>query len=473
MFKAIRLNTGSEYQFRVKAKNRYGVGPPITSAAVVAAYPFKVPGPPGLVNGHEYEFRVIAENAAGVSAPSVSSPFYKATDGLYKPGTPCNPRILDTTKSSITVAWNKPVYDGGSDITGYIVETCIPSEKEEEEEWTIVTPKEGLIATSFTIINLKENQEYKINISAVNSEGIGDAASVPDNTKAEDRLLPPEMDLDAELRKVVSLRACCSLRLFVPIRGRPAPQAKWTKGDGEPIERATIDSTTSYTSLVIENVNRFDSGKYNLTIENILAENEYGIGLPIETGESIKVSEKPQPPGKVTLKDVTKNSVTLSWEKPEHDGGSRVGCYVVEIQPKGVDKWTQAVIVKETEATISGLNAGEEYMFRVAARNEKGTSDPRQIGVPVIVKDLVIAPVAKLLFNTFSVLAGEDLTVEVPYVARPKAAVSWVKDGQPLKRTTRVNFGTTGLEPGMEYEYRVYAENIVGIGKVSKVSEGH
>lgn len=590
-YKVTKLLKGNEYIFRVMAVNKYGLGESLDSEPVIADNPYVVPDPPenpevtaitkdsmvvmwqapkndggtpitnynverkdriglrwvkcnkrkvkdlqfkatGLVVGHEYEFRVNAENAAGVSAPSAASPFYKATDALYKPGPPCNPRILDTTNSSVTVAWNKPAYDGGSDVTGYIVETCLPSEKEEDEEWTIVTPKEGLLGTSFTITNLKENQEYKINISAVNCEGVGEAASVPGNPKAEDRLLPPEMDLDADLRKVVSLRACCSLRLFVPIRGRPAPQAKWTKGDGEPVERATIDTTSSYTLLVIENVNRFDSGKYNLTVENssgsktvtvqvrvldtpsaplnlkitsvtneavtltwdppmndggvkiknyivekrestrkayatvnanchsttftvaqllegcnyyfrVLAENEYGIGLPIETGESIKVSEKPQPPGKITLKDVTKNSVTLSWEKPEHDGGSRVGCYVVEIQPKGVEKWTQALIVKETEATISGLNAGEEYMFRVAARNEKGTSDPRQIGVPVIVKDLVIAPVAKMLFNTFSVLAGEDLTVEVPYAARPKAAVSWVKDGQPLKRTTRVNFAAT------------------------------
>uniref|UniRef100_A0A8C5DVR8 Titin n=1 Tax=Gouania willdenowi TaxID=441366 RepID=A0A8C5DVR8_GOUWI len=486
----------------------------------------------GLLVGHEYKFRISAENAAGLSAPSVSSPFYKATDELFKPGPPCNPRVLDTTKSSITVAWNRPTYDGGSEVTGYLVETCVPSLKAEEEEWTIVSPKEGLRATSFTILNLKENQEYKINISAINSEGIGYPGYVPDNAKAEDRLIPPEMDLDAELRKMISLRACCSLRLFVPIRGRPTPQARWTKDNGEPVERATIDSTSSYTLLVIENVNRFDSGKYNLTIENssgsktatvqvkvldtpsapqnlkissvtneaviltwdppvnnggvnvknyivekrestrkayatvnanchqttfkvdqllegcnyyfrVLAENEYGIGLPIETGESVKVSQKPQPPGTITLKDVTKNSVTLSWEKPEHDGGSRVGCYIVEVLHKGAEKWAQAVIVKETEATITGLNAGEEYMFRVAARNEKGTSDPRQIGVPVIVKDLVVAPVAKMLFNTFSVLAGEDLTVDVPYVARPKAAVSWVKDGQPLKRTTRVNFSST------------------------------
>lgn len=590
-YKVTKLLKGNEYIFRVMAVNKYGIGESLESQPTIADNPYVIPDPPenaevtaitkdsmvvmwqapksdggtpittyhierkdrmglrwvkcnkrkvkdlqfkatGLVVGHEYEFRIIAENAAGLSVPSVSSPFYKATDGLYKPEAPCNPRILDTTKSSITVAWNKPAFDGGCEIMGYIVETCIPSEKKEEEEWTIVTPKEGLPATSFTIVNLKENQEYKIHISAVNSEGIGEAASVPGNPKAEDRLLPPEIDLDAELRSVVRLRACCSLRLFVPIRGRPPPQVKWTKGDGEPVERAIIDSTTSYTSLIIENVNRFDSGKYNLTVENssgsktvtvqvrvldtpsapqnlkitavtkdavtltwdppvndggvkiknyvvekrestrkayatvnalcyqttftvdqllegcnyyfrVLAENEYGIGLPIETGESVKVSEKPQPPGKITLKDVTKNSVTLSWEKPEHDGGSRVGCYVVEILPKGADKWTQALIVKETEATISGLNAGEEYMFRVAARNEKGTSDPRQIGVPVIVKDLVIAPAVKMLFNTFTVLAGEDLKVEVPYIARPKATVSWVKDGLPLKRTSRVNFGAT------------------------------
>lgn len=590
-YKVTKLLKGNEYIFRIMATNKYGLGEPLESEPTIADNPYRIPDPPenpevtvitkdsmvvmwqepksdggtpitnfnierkdrvglrwvkcnkrkvkdlqfkttGLVPGHEYEFRITAENAAGVSAPSVSSPFYKATDALYKPGPPCNPRVLDTTKSSITVAWNKPSYDGGSDISGYIVETCMPCEKEEEEEWTIVTPKDGLLATSFTIIDLKENQEYKINISAINSEGLGEAVSVPGNPKAENRLLPPEIDLDIELRKVVCLRACCSLRLFVPIRGRPPPQVKWTKDDGEHLDRATIDSTPSYTLLVIENVNRFDSGKYNLTVENssgsktatvqvrvldtpsapqnlkitavtneavtltwdppmndggvkiknyivekrestrkayatvnanchnttfivdqllegcnyyfrVLAENEYGIGLPIESIESVKVSEKPQPPGKITLKDVTKNSVTLTWERPEHDGGSRVGCYVVEIQPKGVDKWTQALIVKETEATINGLNAGEEYMFRVAARNEKGTSDPRQIGVPVIVKDLVIAPVAKMLFNTFTVLCGEDLTVEIPFFARPKAAISWVKDGQPLKRTTRVNFDAT------------------------------
>lgn len=588
-YQVTKLLKGNEYIFRVMAVNKYGVGEALESDPTIADNPYVPPDPPqmpeitavtkdsmvlcwgapannggseitnysierrdriglrwvkcnkrkvtdlhfkvtGLVPGHEYEFRVFAENVAGVSAPSPSCPYTKATDTLFKPGPPGNPRILDTSSSSITLAWNKPLYDGGSEITGYIVETCIPGT--EEEEWTIVSPKEGVKATSFTITALKENQEYKINISAVNSEGIGEAASVPGSPKAEERLLPPEIDLDADLRKVVNIRACNTLRLFVPIRGRPTPEAKWSRENDEPLDRATIESTSSFTSLVVGNVNRFDSGKYILTVENssgsksvsvavrvldtpgapqnlqisnvtkesvsliwdpplndggtkiknfivekreatrkayatvnanchkttwtvdqlqegcnyyfrILAENEYGIGLPIETSESVKVSEKPLPPRKITLQDVTKTSVTLSWEKPEHDGGSRVVAYVVEMQSKGSEKWTQAMIVKVPEAIISGLTPGEEYMFRVSARNEKGTSDPRQIGVPVIAKDLVIAPSAKLLFTTFSVLAGEDLTIDIPYIARPKAAVSWMKDATPLKQTSRVNFSST------------------------------
>ncbi|NXJ59749.1 TITIN protein, partial [Rostratula benghalensis] len=51
------------------------------------------------------------------------------------------------------------------------------------------------------------------------------------------------------------------------IRGRPTPDVKWDKVEGEIREAAIIDTTSSFTSLVLDNVNRFDTGKYTLTLE--------------------------------------------------------------------------------------------------------------------------------------------------------------------------------------------------------------
>ena len=44
------------------------------------------------------------------------------------PGAPGAPRGLDTSEDSITLSWQRPRHDGGSIITGYVLEKRIPGE---------------------------------------------------------------------------------------------------------------------------------------------------------------------------------------------------------------------------------------------------------------------------------------------------------------------------------------------------------
>uniref|UniRef100_A0A8B9LRH7 Titin n=1 Tax=Astyanax mexicanus TaxID=7994 RepID=A0A8B9LRH7_ASTMX len=584
--KITKLLPGNEYIFRVIPVNKYGIGEPLESDPVIAANPFVAPGPPtdvevsnitkdsmvvtwerpssdggnpisgyviekrdkegvrwtrcnkrvvselrfrvtGLLENRSYEFRVSAENAAGVGKPSAATVYYKALDPIFRPGPPNNPKVIDISRTSVVLQWGKPIYDGGCEIQGYVVEAC----EGISDEWTTCTPPSGITETRFEVKKLLEKHEYKFRICAINKIGVGENADIKGSILMEDKLEAPDIDLDADLRKMITVRAGGSLRLFVPIRGRPAPEVKWGKADGEINETAQIDITSSYTSLVIENINRFDSGKYTLTLENssgskcafisvrvldtpdapanfhvkeitknsvtltwepplldggakiknyivekrestrkvysavascnkmtyridqleegrnyffrVVAENEHGIGLPAETPEPLKISEKPQPPGKISVVDVTRKSVSLSWEKPEHDGGSRISHYEVEMQAKDSEKWSLCASVKALDTIVTNLAQGEEYNFRVIAVNDKGKSDPRLLAHPVVAKDLVIDTSVRTKLSTYSVQVGYDLKIEARITGHPKPTITWTKDGVALKQTTRVNVTDT------------------------------
>uniref|UniRef100_A0A8C6U3E7 Titin n=1 Tax=Neogobius melanostomus TaxID=47308 RepID=A0A8C6U3E7_9GOBI len=387
-FKAARLTTGMTYQFRVKAQNRYGIGP------------------------------------SGLSKPSKPSDQMYALDPVDPPGRPV---ALNITRHEVTVSWTKPEGDGGFSITGYTVER-----REMPNGRWLKANFNNILETIYTVSGLIEDATYEFRVFARNSAGAVSAPSQPSEPiTCRDDIEEPRLNVDASYSSNVVVMAGEVFTLEANLTGRPIPSLVWTKEGKELADTAKIEikSTDFHTTLTNKDSLRRDGGAFTL--------------IAIETLEPIKVSEKPLPPGKVSLGEVTGTSVTLTWEKPDHDGGSRITGYIVEMQGKGSDVWMQVMVVKTNAAVVTGLTQGEEYLFRISATNEKGVSDPRALSVPVVAKDLIIPPTFKTIFTTFSVMAGDDLKMDIPYAACPKATVTWLKEAVALKETTRVNTEAT------------------------------
>lgn len=87
--------------------------------------------------------------------------------------------MVDSTKSSITLGWGKPVYDGGAPILGYVVEFRPKVEGADPEAgWKRCNVTAQIVHTEFTATSLDENQLYEFRVSAQNQVGLGRPAEL-------------------------------------------------------------------------------------------------------------------------------------------------------------------------------------------------------------------------------------------------------------------------------------------------------
>lgn len=95
-----------------------------------------------------------------------------------------------------------------------------------------------------------------------------------------------------------------------------------------------------------------------------------------------------RPSEPIKAKALTKDSLELSWQPPEHDGGSPITGYIIEKRDKAFSRWThlEKTADDSTSAILKRLQTGSELHFKVAAVNKLGTGEALEMSKPVLIK---------------------------------------------------------------------------------------
>uniref|UniRef100_A0A3Q0QVF0 Titin n=1 Tax=Amphilophus citrinellus TaxID=61819 RepID=A0A3Q0QVF0_AMPCI len=370
------------------------------------------------------------------------------------------------------------------------------------------TPPTGIVNTKFTVTKLLEKHEYQFRVCAINKVGIGEHADVPGKILLEEKLEAPDLELDADMRKMINIRVGYDLKIEVPIAGHPKPIVTWTK-DGVALKQTTrvnVTDSAHNTTLTIKDSTRDDAGMYSINVTNALGSKDATI--------EVITLDKPGPPtGPVKLEDISAESITLSWEPPTYTGGCQISNYVVEKRDTTTTNWmVVSATVARTTLKISNLKTGAEYQFRIYAENRYGKSyaivsepvvaqypfqEPGPPGTPFVSSytkdymDEVVPPKSETdpMYNqTLVINAGETFSLEASVEGKPIPTAQWFKGNVEVENSMkdrnsilwqRVNktvirathFKVTNINAGLIYEFKVAAENAAGISAFSKASD--
>ncbi|CAH1976532.1 unnamed protein product [Acanthoscelides obtectus] len=159
---------------------------------------------------------------------------------------------------------------------------------------------------------------------------------------------------------------------------------------------------------------------------------------------------RPQAPGKPYLASDTENTadlVTIRWSKPVNDGGSPIQGYLVEHRRQGSPHWVRAstLLVQLPELTVSGLEPGWRYQFRVRAENAVGISDPSELSEPITVtlqRSAITAPRFTQELQDATGLENEKIEFTVNFLGQPAPKVCWFKDTFEIFSSRRIRIIT-------------------------------
>ncbi|RUS90387.1 hypothetical protein EGW08_001882, partial [Elysia chlorotica] len=376
-------------------------------------------------------YTINAENVVGKAAADFE------VNVKDKPAPPENLKALEILKNSIALAWEPPLNIGGSAITGYVVE----KREANKNTWMPVTTTDGT-TTAFSAQKLLEGKEYFFRVSAQNDVGTGEPTELKEGIVAKSPFDAPEAP-----KKLTATEITKSSMTLTweppesdggsPITGyaleRKSPtSSRWVRVNKSPI-RDTVYTVTDLT----------EGDQYEF---RVLAENAAGFRSPSAITERLLAKDpydKPEAPKRPEPVDITSSSVTLKWLPPPSDGGNAIFNYVVEYRPTSASRWKSAnpasAAAPDTSFTVTTLEDGTVYEFRVAAENKAGVGPFSQPSEPVTAANPVVGEAPTVLegLPDVAVTEGETVLLGCKISGEPAPTIKWLKDGREIAQDKR------------------------------------
>ncbi|MGI0088645.1 MAG: fibronectin type III domain-containing protein [Nitrosotalea sp.] len=271
------------------------------------------------------------------------------------------------SSSQINLSWNAPSSNGGSAITGYMIERSTDG----GTTWSTVQSNTGTTATTYSDTGLAQGATYAYRVSAINNVG----TSTPSNTSSATTFTVPQPP--AGLKATSASSSEIDLSWTVPSSNGGSTIT------GYEIERST-DSGTTWSTVVANTGSTStaysDSGLAHNTIYTyrVSAINAVGISTPSNTTSARTFDTVPTPPTNLIA---TGNllRINLSWTTSNDNGGTPIIGYMIERSTNGGSTWSTIVSnTGSTGTTYSDTNVLPltTYTYRVSAINDVGTGSP-------------------------------------------------------------------------------------------------
>lgn len=412
----------------------------------------------GLTNGTQYSFRVSARNSTGWSTPSTAV----AATPVTVPVAVTNV-IIEPNIEEIKVRWsaiaNTASSTGGSAITGYVVSYRVAG-----GTWAVAPGGSVSGATlSLDVSDLTAGTTYEFRVAAVNTAGTGPDSVARSGVPYAAPTAPTDLSAIGSDRKVTLRWSAPAQSISGTVTSKYTYKVEYTI-DGNTwllAKDALSDTTTDVTLLT------------NGTPYRFRVSAGYTVGGKTSYGEVAEISATPRgapgaPEGLRATQLAGGTSVELTWAAPSNTGGGLLGDYEISYTSNGTT-WLPVPVLTTTglSKVVADLTAGLPYTFRVRVTSSFGDSaystvELTPLRAPSAVTGLSVRQVANgqvtLGWNANTATERvENYRIEYTF----GGTNVWTLFTGSEKTTLAT---VTGLTNGVAYSFRVAAVNVAGAG---------